>query len=1253
MKRDVLTKTTESNPICDFNSKDFYDYVLESFLKIQNIKTDDIYVENASDEATVKKVAMLKAFIDLHFAQESNEKTHIKSSYQISESILSNDDIVSKVELDKNNCPFVEYIIQKEKQIALSETTHKECSHTIFLQGNAGAGKSTLTQFICLWNWAIWLNNNNYNSATNDTVKSFLRENKYSAYSSEFENNQIFPVTFRLRLSDFGKFLYNIQNEEALVSFQTVVHFIAFTIWLHIKEVSIDTNAYMLWGNEILSANTLANKIYLFCANLINSNSKIIYLFDGLDEVKFAREDLIVNLKDFLMNNVKKKDSKNLAIVTSRVENARDLLEEKVAVENANNNSVNKKTLFDERCYLKLLDENDVEQCVKSFCCAKYDEDTSQNTYVAIMDSYRKKTNTRHLMKTPLEVTMVCLVYQGNREIPENDAKLYKSYIDMYYNREKERLKLNNSKYKDFYDHPCTKDTIYHILEWAGYQLELEELNAISWEQVIQEAKRYNTNEDGVLKYQALDSDYFNKIAEVVLTKLNLLNSTMDNLYEMDEVHKTVKEFLAALHITSLENENDFEKNIIKIILLEKNVVFDFVMWMLSSSPARERSFRNSVSLNFCNSEYKNIAQVCESINIGSKIASKLLNSRIYKGRTPEKAIVEKLATHVNIDAENEIATTNIISLLEKDNYYISSIIFGHIDKFIGDNNAITANLFRVLSKVIEKKIYVDKKFYPNIDRILNSDILGKNILKNAKKYKTEVTEELLSIILANGISIDVSENNEELLCSDLNRIKYIEALKYLLSTELGAIEDINLFLYKQLGSVFLSNDEKIIYSFPSENGVLSFKYSEYDSKKFLGGKISKKDYLTFVENIKGCGLLACAELLMCIRFFTYANMLKYVKLLSCDVYRKELLQIFGNECNTLSKDRFPALVITRRSFVRKDSAELVEVVKSSFPNKTKRLFNCLNEFEDALYLYKIKFPCAVICRNIDTVESWVDTLDYIKKYSFEKGDSASFEILAFVFSCYEWSCQHGTQKMRYDDIHEILKPYTKDIYELLFKHHESLLGDDYICLLHYIFSSRPSEYIEPLKELPTEKLYDSFPRYLSKQMDIELDKNESFLSGESYQAMLHFLNSFTFSGANQYWDFFVKTFLLIRNGKDFIVSFCFSSRPNEEEDSFKILYIIDLIKSWYKTLDREGIDKVTAIEIIKSIKMIENEDKSLLLELIINYLIYNFGESEDFRLSLLLIELLKQIEREKDNDFYSSRIKLYNYLEKHLKKQI
>ena len=172
----------------------------------------------------------------------------------------------------------------------------------------------------------------------------------------------------------------------------------------------------------------------------------------------------------------------------------------------------------------------------------------------------------------------------------------------------------------------------------------------------------------------------------------------------------------------------------------------------------------------------------------------------------------------------------------------------------------------------------------------------------------------------------------------------------------------------------------------------------------------------------------------------------------------------------------------------------------------------------------------------------------------------------------------------------------------------------------------------------------------MSQQINIEADKNESFLSSESYRTMLHFLNSFTFSGAIEYWEFFVKTFLLVRNSKDFILSFSFSSAPNEKEDSFKILYIIDLIKTWFKDSEREGMTKTTAIEIIETIERTEKENKPILLHLVINYLIYNFGKNKDFSLSLLLTEILKQIQKD---EYYLARIKVCNYLEEYLKNNV
>lgn len=516
------------------------------------------------------------------------------------------------------------------------------------------------------------------------------------------------------------------------------------------------------------------------------------------------------------------------------------------------------------------------------------------------------------------------------------------------------------------------------------------------------------------------------------------------------------------------------------------------------------------------------------------------------------------------------------------------------------------------------------------------------------KKFRTELSIQLLSIILDYGALIDVSENDEELLCDNIDQIKYIEALKCLLSNRFCPVENIRHFLYEQLDSSVLSNNEKTIFQFPSTESILSFKYWEYDSKSFWE-KIPKKKYLLFLDNLKNNGLLACSELLKCIRYFTYENMLKYAKNLSSASYCKELLQVFGEKCVFLSKNAFPALVLTRRYFTRKDHIDLVGIVKSSFPNKTKRMFNTITEIDDALNLYKAKLPCSIIAHNIDNIDSWSESFNNLRRHLLDKTDPETYEILAFVFSSIQWSCQHGAKKVKYDQIIEKLKPYKKELYEILFKYYNTSVDQDKIYILNYIFASSPSECINELKNLST-KIYDYFPKYLSQQINIEADKNESFLSSESYRTMLHFLNSFTFSGAIEYWEFFVKTFLLVRNSKDFILSFSFSSAPNEKEDSFKILYIIDLIKTWFKDSEREGMTKTTAIEIIETIERTEKENKPILLHLVINYLIYNFGKNKDFSLSLLLTEILKQIQKD---EYYLARIKVCNYLEEYLKNNV
>ena len=1225
-----------------FDEKAFAEYLKYQFLCLKNIKTDDICTENNSDEAQEKHVSMSKAFIDLEFSEDGRNvplslAAYLKMQYEEKESILKGD------WKSKNNQEEKCFVKNTWNRIR-KPSSNSENKRIVYLLGCAGAGKSTLTQFIALLSWATWLKNHNYYSSD---AEEFLNEQKTRNYISETSDPQQekhSPLALRIKLSEYGRFIDELKNKKEA----GLNDFFAFNCWFDLKcrdnkNYRTTNSKYEDWINESDRPGMAQDILHFYDKLLKESNYQLVFLLDGLDEVKVARDILVAKIQSFLRIFVVDSKNDNIAIVTSRYEKMDDLIDSDYIHEEGEDDArdaslkKNKESMKDHirKCELLSLSISKVEECVHDFCTAKYNRADAADTEATILAAYLNKKNIRDIMKTPLEVTMICLVYQGNREIPGNDAKLYKSYIYMYYSREKSKL-LTDDRYRSFLECEYTEDFVYHLLKWSCFRLEIEGMARLKKEDIRAEIKNYNTREEDGYTYKVYESvtdKYINLLIEFTFERLNLFSPYYNEGYEMDgDIHKTVKEFLSAYYVLT-ENKDQFADNIIKMQLKEENKTLEFITYLLinSADKGKDIAYTNEIKEDFCTGQDDHLDRLKSAIKLGTPIAGKRFALPIYEhDRSFEPRLITAWTGQfaLDADAEQDALIGRFFSRYDS-NTVQRDRFFDVLDQSLNEG-VFNVNIFKVLMYIIENDIAVDPVKYKGIANMLSrSDLINGNILQTARKYKQTIPQRVLEKILNKGVSINIFEKGVRAV-NDLKTIILVEQFRKLIGLNCSIDFDQNYHLVS------------------SEEVVVDYNYSK-DDKKYIGlalihDSIRSDDYFFYsdyfrqekrdrtkcddfikqmIAGLKQCGLQACSDLMNCIIFPDKKSLIRFSEKLSTNCYDEELNgMILPSFSLLVINNSIPArLAIKHFNSTCKLSSK--EIVDRYLDARYEEILHAeektpMDAFRKIVLLYELLGGMLYYTgRNIskDHLDKWYEQFNEVEHATDLQQYDKYWDMYAFLFSVYEWSCQHS-EFLEYDRIGKLFANNNQALEKALFEKGESISGyDQWSLLLYMIARDDFASIADQLKTLSLEKMYSALPKRIDDQLKLN-QSQETVFNGASFRAFLK--NTYAliqYYGATQYWELLLNSILLLRKagGDNYAKSFLCeilneSIVPNSDEKTQALFRVVMQIRSLI--LENYSNVRTVAHDIFDIVENAD-DDHNRMLKLVVSFMDENFNDDK------------------------------------------
>lgn len=492
-------------------------FVEKEFDKDSNkyMKINDIPLADTEDNTKVRNMQLEKFFIDLKVQNVSNH-------------FLGNEQSHSYKERDSGNGEGLDFVktslkvLDELEQVPETKESIEKNKRNWLLKGSAGQGKSTLIQFISRFLSAHFLLQFDYVS---NSLKNMA--NEFLEASSKFNNNfqNEFCIPIRIILSEYEEYIAKQSNS----SFQTIIHYILYLI--------LGKNEFDLY-DELWD--------YLM-------QQKVIILLDGFDEIK-QRQDFIKSEIDRLSEITSCKGSRILVITSTRREIS---------------------SIFSERdysiFYILELEEDAVEEFVEQYSNKfSYDKSVKRKFLNEILTRYKEDSDVRGLMRTPLEVTLICLVRDTTLKIPSTRIGLYTDYLNVYITRAGNKTHEKFGFLKDEEKGNYVRTILYRM----GYECIINNCEAFTEEKILELIKEENRMEGGqVISNWVEESSQ--RIKETIIRGLGIMEKldSVDNTYSIIN-HASFKEFLAAKYIESFCDDGD--NNLILKLLY--NIKFSLVL---------------------------------------------------------------------------------------------------------------------------------------------------------------------------------------------------------------------------------------------------------------------------------------------------------------------------------------------------------------------------------------------------------------------------------------------------------------------------------------------------------------------------------------------------------------------------------------------------------------------------------------------------------------------------------------------------
>lgn len=900
----------------------------------------------------------LKNYFEKEFNAEQTSK--LIHAGDLTHSInLENVFIDLLIELDthpENSVYSIDYIVQNgNTSLRINEKQEK-----IVLIGNAGAGKSTITQFSSQLYIAFSLKY--IFEYTNDNIEYFINE----CNSLSITLPTCYRLPFKIVLKDYAGWINEYSGREPI----SLLNYIKFKIYLETGE-----------NIEIKTIRDLLKSL------------SFVFIFDGLDEVPLTsnRDVVIKEIYDFVERELSSINCDALIIATTRPQGySSEFSREKY-----------------KHFYLTdMSDEICMTYLSKLLSNFEYTEEKKRE-YLKSLNKSLTNEVTSNLMRTPLQATIMAILVISGGEPSSNKYGLFKEYYETIFKREKQK---KVSPLINTYEHLINK-----IHNYLGFKLQSETENNNTYSAIKK------TVFEGLLIDYLNDEEWSNvdilnfvdEFRKVITNRLVFISEIQDE--KVGFVVRSLQEFFAANYYMDAKDTlvkvrlknistNSYWRNTllfgIGYLRLNKEHLLDFVYSLcceLNGSDLEpfENSHKNSLKMG----SWLSLDILSEGIfndspkltNRFARLLEDLLTLPLHhsehikfnrlQNRIKENWIIDKFFTNSNFTtlSENQIETYIFVAtnFTQTSDMTVANKTISFIDKNINFSTLLTIlynfNDLGIINKRFYKLYKEALEIYPieKFNLLITEGIQSKNnttlrilkLIKNEKKILKEFVEEILLILIAPKFASD------EVMVPD-----YFKIINYLADTKLKYESEHKEEPFLQWALFGLCNQE---YEFHIYSALTAYYISVIRRNELILGalrKIAVKYNIQYLVNYFDYALEPKSETFY--RFIkSFHSLTDRIKERFIDTDNDWMLNLFFKYYNS-------------------GNFKINSYKDINFIELEKSIFNGDNEY--------LKFEnCNSVVYNLITYEEKISLLQYLNELLLESDENINkkFYFILYIFT--------------------------------------------------------------------------------------------------------------------------------------------------------------------------------------------------------------------------------------------------------------
>ncbi|WP_157464589.1 NACHT domain-containing protein [Crocosphaera chwakensis] len=415
-------------------------------------------------------------------------------------------------------------------------------SEFVLLLGGPGLGKSTLTQFLSLYQAARVIQPDLALSlAKRLKLPQEIKTENLDSYVSLF-----FP--FRIELRRYAKWMSEQFNNDG------------------------ETHLALYIVKKLINENT-SSRLEMDDIFGLASTNPILLILDGLDEVPNpeTRQKIIENLRVFV-NRVNAENGKLQVILSSRPNGYSGECSEFEPVTWKLNDL--ERTEFDEYC----------DQWLKQRIPSAEEQREAKEKIEGAMESEA----VQRLAQSLLQATVILTIVRRKVQIPHEKHLLYKTYVDVIFAREKDKTPLVNK----------WTNELLKLHERVGFELHCKMENPQIQALNNDDFRGYIYDILGDCPGEIFEGSTLNKttdeIIEMATDRLCLLAGTGENQGQIDFLLQQYREYFAASYLT---NHPDADPDLVFSTLIKRGAYWFYVLqfYVAQAQPNQQKSWLRDV----------------------------------------------------------------------------------------------------------------------------------------------------------------------------------------------------------------------------------------------------------------------------------------------------------------------------------------------------------------------------------------------------------------------------------------------------------------------------------------------------------------------------------------------------------------------------------------------------------------------------------------------------------------------------------